>query len=134
VTKWTSQVQACKSAIAFSGSNSVDVVVAAAGLPGADFTSPEDEPLMLDKDVPEPLLAGPTFDVNIKRVYFTSKLAQHYFTLLSTSSDTADWTMAKPLIIISSLTGYPELNAADYTASKWVVRGMFCSIKSKMGT
>lgn len=132
VTQWTSQVQAFKSAIAFSGSNSVDIVVAAAGLPGADFISQKDESPTLDCDPPEPRLAGPTFDVNIKGVYFTSKLAQHYFALPSTSSNTTKKTPRKSLVVISSLAGYLELNDADYTASKWAVRGIFRSIRSMM--
>lgn len=131
VTEWTSQVQAFKSAIAFSRSDSVDIVVAAAGLPGAPFISPKDESPTLDCDPPESRLAGPTFNVNIRGVYFTAKLAQHYFALPSKSLTTKD-SLRKSLVVISSLAGYLELNAADYTASKWAVRGIFRSIRSKM--
>ena len=42
VVDWSSQVQAFKAAIAFSGDNRVDVVVAGAGLPGGLFISPEE--------------------------------------------------------------------------------------------
>lgn len=132
VTQWTSQVEAFKSAIAFSGSNSIDVVVTAAGLGGSDFISPNEEPPSLDKDLPEPRLAALTLDVNSKGVYYTSKLAQHYFALPSSTLKTADKSSRKSLILISSLAGYLELNAADYTASKWAVRGLFRSIRSRM--
>lgn len=42
VTDWSSQVRAFKVAIAFSGDNSVDVVIAGAGIPGGLFISPEE--------------------------------------------------------------------------------------------
>jgi len=132
VTDWTSQVQAFKSAIKFSGRDSIDIVVAAAGLPGAFFTSPDEESTSLERDPPEPKLAGSTIDVNAKGVYFTSKLAQHYFALPTNTKDVDVGPLRKSLILISSLAGYLEINAADYTASKWAVRGLFRSIRSKM--
>lgn len=132
VTQWASQVQAFKSAIAFSGSNSIDIVVAAAGLGGANFISPEDKAPTLHDDPPEPRHVGPTLDVNIKGVYFTSKLAQHYFAIPPASSDTIKKAPKKSLVVISSLAGYLQLNATDYTASKWAVRGLFRSIRSRM--
>ena len=79
VTDWTSQVKAFKSSIAFSRNQAIDVVVASAGVPGASFTSPEDEEASLDKDPQEPPLAGPTFDVNAKAVYFTSKVNPTFY-------------------------------------------------------
>ncbi|KAG7009329.1 5'-hydroxyaverantin dehydrogenase [Physcia stellaris] len=130
VTDWKSQVQAFKSAIAFSGSNSIDIVVASAGLPGEPFISDNEEPASLKYDPPTPKAAGPTLDVNAEGVYYTSKLAQHYFALLSTSEDPASYK--KCLVLISSLAGYLEGVASDYTASKWAVRGLFRSIRSKM--
>ncbi|KAK4690317.1 hypothetical protein P7C71_g6446, partial [Lecanoromycetidae sp. Uapishka_2] len=81
VTDWTSQVAAFKSAIKYSHNSSIDVVVAVAGLFGAPFILPNEEPASLDHDPPPPPTAGPVFDVNIKGVYYTSKLAQHYFSL-----------------------------------------------------
>ena len=132
VTDWNSQVQAFKSAIRFSGLDRIDIVVAAAGLGGVDFFSPKDEQPSLDVDPPLPPLAGPTFDVNAKGVYFTSKLAQHYFALPDNSPEGIKVKLRKSLILISSLAGYLEINAADYTASKWAVRGLFRCIRSKM--
>ena len=132
VTDWNSQVQAFKSAIRFSGHDRIDIVVAAAGLGGAHFVSSQEKPPSLDEDPPLPPLAGPTIDVNAKGVFFTSKLAQHYFALPALSQDGNPTSLRKCLILISSLAGYLELNAADYTASKWAVRGLFRSIRSKM--
>ena len=132
VTDWNAQVHAFKSAIKFSGNNSIDVVVAVAGLAGGWFTAPEEDPPSLDTDPPQPPLSAPIFDVNAKGVYFTTKLAQHYFALQSTVKAKPTSTPRKSLILISSLAGYLETNAADYTASKWAVRGLFRSVRSKM--
>ena len=130
VTDWNSRVQAFKSAIAFAGSNSIDIVVASAGLPGQRFISDQEEMPSLNRDPPAPQAAGPTFAVNAEGVYYTSKLAQHYFALPSTSKNIARYK--KCLILISSIAGYLEIVASDYTASKWAVRGLFRSIRSKM--
>ena len=130
VTDWSSQVQAFKSAIAFAGSNSIDIVVASAGLPGERFISDQEDTPSLDRDPPVPKAAGPTFAVNAEGVYYTSKLAQHYFALPSASENIARYK--KSLILISSIAGYLEIVASDYTASKWAVRGLFRSIRSKM--
>ncbi|KAL8793650.1 MAG: hypothetical protein Q9195_003802 [Heterodermia aff. obscurata] len=130
VTDWNLQVQAFKSAITFAGSNSIDVVIASAGLPGERFYSDQEETPSLNQDPPVPRAAGPTLAVNAQGAYYTSKLAQHYFALPSTSEDLVRYK--KCLILISSIAGYLEIVASDYTASKWAVRGLFRSIRSKM--
>ena len=68
VTDWNSQVQAFKSAIAFAGSNSIDIVVAGAGLPGQPFISDQEETPSLNRDPPVPQAAGPTFAVDGRSV------------------------------------------------------------------
>ena len=72
------------------------------------------------------------FDIDAKAVYYTLKLAQHYFGLNTDSSaeDPVNWR--KIVILISSLAGYLELNDVDYTAAKWAVRGMFRAARSMM--
>lgn len=132
VTLWSSQVEAFQSAIAFSSNKSIDVVVTAAGLAGADFISPDEEAPSLDGIPPEPRVSGLTLDVNLKGTYYTAKLAQHYFALPPSDPSTAAGGPRKSLILISSLAGYLELDAADYTASKWAVRGLFRSIRQPM--
>lgn len=131
VSDWSSQVSAFKSAIAFSKRDSIDIVVAVAGLPGTTFVESQEEAPSLDKDPPEPKLAGPTFDVNAKGVYYTTKLAQHYFALKPKSPDSLP-AIRKSVILISSLAGYLEINCGDYTSTKWAVRGLFRSVRSKM--
>lgn len=132
VSNWEDQVRAFKLAIRSSNTNSIDVVVAAAGVGGSWFGPSEDEAPTLEKDPPPPLHSSAAFDVNAKGVYYTSKLAQHYFALPSSSPNQSNQPFRKSLVVISSLAGYLELNNVDYTASKWAVRGLFRSARSKM--
>lgn len=107
-------------------------MVAAAGVAGQPFIAEDEDPPSLDNDPPLPRSADLNIDVNAKGVYYTSKLAQHYFALPSSSQTKADPPFRKCLVVISSLAGYLELDAADYTASKWAVRGLFRSARSRM--
>lgn len=132
VTDWLSQVNAFKTAIQFSSHKSIDIVVAAAGVAGQPFVTEDEDPPSLEKDPPLPRSVDFNFDVNAKGMYYTSKLAQHYFALHSSSQTKADPSFRKCLVAMSSLAGYLELDAADYTASKWAVRGLFRSARSKM--
>ncbi len=99
---------------------------------GQPFVAPDEEAPSLEKDPPLPRSSALAFDVNAKGVYYTVKLAQNYFGLPPTSQTHANPEFRKCLVVISSLAGYLELNLADYTASKWAVRGMFRSARSKM--
>lgn len=132
VTNWQSQVDAFKSAIQFGGRRSIDIVVAAAGVAGQTFVAKDEEAPSLEKDPPLPRSADLSIDVNTKGVYYTTKLAQHYFGLHPSSHTKAARKFRKCLIVMSSLAGYLELNSAEYTASKWAVRGLFRSARSKM--
>jgi 5'-hydroxyaverantin dehydrogenase len=132
VSDWTSQVNAFKSAIAFGKRNSIDIVIAAAGVSGSVHQSKGGEPPFLDKDPPEPVRSVSAFDVNAKGVYFTCNLANHYFALPSGCSKPPSHSYSKLLVVFSSLAGYLELNNVDYTASKWAVRGMFRALRSMM--
>ena len=132
MTDWQSQVNAFKSAINFSSRKSLDVVVAAAGVVGQRFVAEDEEPPSLAKDPPPPQNASRAIDVNAKGVYFTSKLAQHYFALPPSAGTNATPEYRKCLVVMSSLAGYLELYDAAYTSSKWAVRGFFRSTRSKM--
>ena len=131
VADWTSQIHAFKSAIAFGQRTSIDVVVAAAGVSGGQFVADMESP-SLEKDPPLPSASSLAFDVNAKGVYYTSKLAQYYFSLPVASEDVKPFAYRKSLVVISSLAGYLEINNTDYTASKWAVRGMFRAERSRM--
>lgn len=132
VTDWQGQVNAFKKAITSSEDKSIDLVVAAAGVGGQSFIAQDEEPPSLDRDPPLPPSLNLNIDVNAKGVYYTSKLAQHYFALSPLSQPKLAPEYRKCLIVISSLAGYLELDNADYTASKWAIRGLFRSTRSKM--
>ena len=136
MTDWQSQVDAFKSAIGFSSHKSLDFVVAAAGVGGHAFVAEDEEPPTLEKDPTPPPIFGLALDVNAKGVLYTSKLAQHYFGLPPSSQPSprndATKEPRKCLVVMSSVAGYLEIRAAGYTASKWAVRGLFRSTRSKM--
>lgn len=129
VLKWTSQVNAFKATIEHSSSKSVDIVVPAAGLSGHGFIDPDDGPPSLDKDPPEPFVNN--INVNLTGVFYTTKLALHYFRLKG--SDESIDASKKSVILISSLAGYMEMPwLADYQASKYGVRGIFQALRNNM--
>ena len=133
VCSWESQVQMFKEAIELSEDKTVDIVITAAGVAGSAFIQVDEAPASLERDPPLPPMASAAFDVNAKGVYYTAKLAQHYFGLSSHSADPNRAVgFRKTLILVSSLAGYLELNNADYTATKWAVRGLFRSIRTVM--
>ena len=129
VTNWDSQLAAFTHALTTSPTKTVDIAVPAAGikyhldtyLP----TSPNPQPTTTTPPYP-PFPPKPptlTLDVNLTGTYYTLCLALHHFTL-------APPHPAKQLLFISSLAGYagettPALLTADYTASKFGVRGLF---------
>ena len=131
VADWTSHIHAFKSAIDFGQRNSIDVVVAAAGVTGGRFEADIESP-SLEKDPPLPSASSLAFNVNAKGVYYTCKLAQYYFSLPVASENAKSSSYRKSLVVISSIAGYLEINNTDYTASKWAVRGMFRAERSKM--
>ena len=132
MTDWQSQVKAFKNAAKFSSHKTIDIVVACAAVGGQSFIAQEEESPSLEKDPPMPPTADAVFNINAKGVYYTSKLAQHYFPLLPSPQTRATSTYRKCLVVISSLAGYLEINAVDYTACKWAVRGLFRSTRSIM--
>ncbi len=130
VTSWASQTSAFKAAIENSPSKSVDVVVAAAGLGGRGFIDSDDEPFSLDRDPPEPSVE--VIDVNLTGVFYTTRLALHYFQ--HKGSSVGELEGKKSIILISSLAGYIELPwLGDYQASKFGVRGLFKALRNNVG-
>ncbi|MCJ1365472.1 hypothetical protein MMC16_004594 [Acarospora aff. strigata] len=131
VTSWASQVSAFKAAINQCPSKSIDIVVTAAGLQGHGFVDPDDEPPSLDKDPPEP--STKTIDINLTGVFYSTKLALHYFQLNS-APDSSNKQDRKSIILISSLAAYIELPwLGDYQASKYGVRGLFKALRNNVG-
>ena len=107
------------------------MVVAAAGLLGSPFIIPTGDPPSLDNDPQEPPVVGPLMNVNFKGVYFTSRLAMHYFSLGTPSGPVSG--NQESLIIFGSLASYIDFPPmADYLASKAAVRGFFRATRSAM--
>ena len=96
------------------------------------FIMPHEEPAWLEGDPPRPRLVDAVYNVNAKGVYYTSKIAQHYFGLVPDGQEQEKVHPRKTLILIGSLGGYLEFNNAEYCSSKWAVRGLFRSIRSMM--
>jgi len=120
VTNWASLIAAFKAAIAFSPTkDTVDIVLAAAGVFGPPILS-KDEPapsLEVDPEAPNPI----AIQVNTIGMLYTAKLAQVYFKLPSSAA-----TQPKSLTIVSSLAAYFDIPAmAGYSASKHGARGLF---------
>ena len=136
VTSWQSLVRAFKSAIRFSSGEAIDIVIACAGVNGEPFIIPSEQtPPSLDHDPSPPSSVSRLIDINVKGVYYTAKLAQHYFGLStgSAESDGSSEKFRKCLILISSLVAYiPYPQIVDYPTSKWAVRGFFRSIRPQM--
>ena len=130
VTSWSSQIKAFKAAIAHSPSkDKIDIVLAFAGVFDPPFFTPGECPPSLEEDPPVPVTNG--LEVNLKGLYYTAKLAQHYFGLPSNSQQSYD----KTLILISSLLAYWELPlACSYNASKWGVRALFRTLREPLAS
>ena len=121
-------INAFKAAIAASPSHdTIDIVVAGAGINGAPFLLPNDKPASLDKDPPMPFNAPLT--VNTVGLSNTAKLAQHYFSLPSKRSQTA----SKSLILIGSIGGTWRYTSCRYLQCVQVgVRGFFRKISKPL--
>lgn len=132
VTSWGSQVNAFKDAIAFAGSGTIDIIAAVAGIGGKSFELFHEEARpSLEVDPVPTGSVDRTIDVNLKGVHYTSQLAHYYFGLPSTSS--ANSTVRKSLTFVASVVSYCDFRQiADYSASKWGVRGLFRAIRTPM--
>ncbi|KAF2802698.1 NAD(P)-binding protein [Mytilinidion resinicola] len=125
VTSWSSQVAAFKAAIAFSlTKNTLDIVVASAGVFGDPFLAADEAPVTLENDPPAPNLVA--LQVNSIGAFYTAKLAQLYLKMPSS----APKSEPPSLILIASLAAYFDIPLmSSYTSSKYAVRGLFRSIR-----
>jgi 5'-hydroxyaverantin dehydrogenase len=124
-TSWEAQLAAFKATLAWSSSR-LDIVVPSAGVSGLlsreSFAnlSPTDDP-------PKPSTLA--LDVNLTGVYYTALLAIHYF-----NAQVVDESFKPQLCFISSLAGYGDMPfSADYSATKWGVRGVWRSLRGVRG-
>lgn len=149
VTDWHSLVQAFKSAISWSPSNELDIVVPCAGVASGmnlvseatakDAQEEPERPNILPLQVN---MIGGEWILNVviaqililPIVYYTACLALHYFQsgqqTPSQGSDTKN-DVSKSIIFISSLAAYMDYTDTSYTTSKYGVRGLFRSIRAR---
>ncbi|KAK4626875.1 5'-hydroxyaverantin dehydrogenase [Fulvia fulva] len=122
VTSWPDQKALFASARELSPDGTIDIVFANAGTTGGkdgfDAEPGEDgEPL-------EPDLT--CVDINLKAVLYTVKLATHYW------REPPKEGQDRSLILTASLAGYWDHTAkTQYGATKWGVRGIMRSMRSK---
>ena len=122
VTKWENQKLLFQSAIKLSPSGTIDVVFANAGITGGNdnFEAEPDE----NGEPLEPDLT--CVDINLKGVLYTVKLAIHYW------REPPKEGQDRSLILTASLAGYwDHTGKTQYGATKWGVRGIMRSMRSK---
>jgi len=119
VRSWAEQAAVFQASLANSPQNSIDIVVANAGIVGPDplFQLDEgDEPKEPDLKI---------ININFIGVVYTTKLAMHYFTR---QPDEA--SRDRCLILKSSLAGYLDIiGSPSYESAKFGVRGLMCNLR-----
>ena len=121
VLVWQDQVKLFKTALEKSPSNTIDIVIANAGigLPDDSLIHTEDS----NGDPVEPELT--TLKVNIIGVFYTVKLAMYYLPKQPEGED-----RDRCIIMTASLSGYLDhADAPQYNASKHGVRAIMKSIR-----
>ena len=134
-----------KTAVARSPSKSVDVVIANAGISGADsvwrdgMLDPSTLSVLAEsRDLTMHLDAGEDgepiepdlkiIQTNLISVMYTAKLAVHYLNRNGEGND-------RCLILTASIAGYMDQpGSPQYSASKWGVRGVMRSLRRTMPT
>ncbi|KAL2850265.1 hypothetical protein BJY01DRAFT_245577 [Aspergillus pseudoustus] len=138
VTSWESQITAFKSALAFSPTGSLDIIVAFAGtaaVPGnqVDHVLAAGVP-RLDIDPPTPNIRN--IEVNLIGSYYTSWLGLYYLRIAGTHPSSANEQAGslddKSLLFCASIGAYMDSpKASTYPASKFGVRGLFRSTRAQ---
>lgn len=124
VTNWLDQLNLFKTAIASSPSQSLDIVVANAGIAGqddifGDTVGTDGEPVQPDLKI---------LNVDLIGVMYTAKLALHYLPRQPEGP-----SRDRCLIMTASLAGYLDLpGAPQYNSAKWGVRGLMGCLRRTM--
>ena len=120
VRSWADQLKAFKQAIANSPSKTVDIVIANAGISGADqvfWDDKTEEPVEPDLKI---------LNINLVGVLYTIKLAMHYFRRQYEKNKQID----QLLILQGSLAGYIDLpGSMQYASSKYALRGLMRNLR-----
>ena len=145
VAVWADQLALFKTAISSSPSGRVDIVVANAGIGGADsvfFADSKFRRIRGKKDLKGPPLTTcfpveveepeepklNVLNVNLVGVLYTVKLALHYFRRQNASNKGEP--LDQVLVLQGSLAGYLDLpGALQYASSKFALRGIMRSLR-----
>ncbi|KAL2674293.1 hypothetical protein Neosp_012744 [[Neocosmospora] mangrovei] len=120
VRNWDDQVAVFEAAASSSPSKSVDIVIANAGIVGADdlFT-------LQDPASPPVKPALRIIEINLLGTAYTAKLALHYF-----RRQPEELSRDRCLIIKGSIAAYADQpGSPQYNMSKWGARGLFRNLR-----
>ncbi|KAH7234545.1 short chain dehydrogenase reductase [Fusarium solani] len=120
VRNWDDQVAVFEAAVSSSPSKSVDVVIANAGVVGADdlfkLQEPDGPPVKPDLRI---------LEINLLGTAYTAKLALHYF-----RRQPEEPSRDRCLIIKGSIAAYADQpGSPQYNMSKWGARGLFRNLR-----
>ncbi|KAH8896921.1 short chain dehydrogenase reductase [Thozetella sp. PMI_491] len=120
VREWDHQVAAFEAAIASSPHKSIDIVIANAGVVGADdlytLEDPMQPPVKPDLRI---------IQINLIGTAYTAKLAMHYF-----RRQPLDSARDRCLILKASVAAYADQpGSPQYNISKWGARGLFRNLR-----
>lgn len=137
VLSWESSNEAFKSAVNFGPNKTLHISALYAGVFGTannliDFLK-ADGPPSLDSNPPIP--DHKAIDINLTGEWYSTYLSFHYMQLKPQTNGAANGTSAtfkKSIVMIASLAGYVDYpNNSAYAASKFGVRGLWRSIRSR---
>ncbi|ORY15947.1 hypothetical protein BCR34DRAFT_597993 [Clohesyomyces aquaticus] len=142
MTSFSSQTSGFLSALAFSPTHTLDIIVCSAGVTGANIQTWLNTQSTSSTSLPEaPKTAA--LDVNLTGVFYNIHLALYYFRQSCTSSAGGGGgggggggergAGSKQIILVSSLAGYVPLNnSLEYQGSKYGVRGLFKALRNSV--
>ena len=123
ITDYDSQIAAFESAIAFSGKDELDAVLAFAGV---DDTGPLVDYVAASTDIPAPPSIK-AIEVNVKGTCYTTTLALHFLRPKPSNAP----VNSKSLLIVSSMAAYvDDTHNTSYTTSKSALRGLLRSTRT----
>ncbi|KAK3670231.1 hypothetical protein LTR78_009886 [Recurvomyces mirabilis] len=129
VTSWAQQAATFKKAREVSPTGRIDIVVANAGIVSQDDISEQND---LEAEEPKEPNIKVTY-VNTIGVIYTAKLAMWYFTKQYSQAQ-GKKQEDQVLVLQASIAGYVDLaGVAQYTSSKFAVRGLMRSLRQTAG-
>lgn len=124
VLKWQDQLHLFLAALEKSPSETIDIVVANAGISGHDDLATDETEI--NGQPKEPNIDQ--INVNLIGVIYTAKLALHYLSRQTNGPD-----RDRCLILVSSIAGYVDKpGSPQYNASKFGVRGLMRCLRTTM--